>query len=67
MQRLGILGGTFDPIHIGHVLLAQAVQEELVLDKNLNARNLILAPNLKFHSLYRYYLQENQKYNYLIH
>ena len=35
MQRLGILGGTFDPIHIGHVLLAQAVREELALDQVL--------------------------------
>ena len=35
MQRLGILGGTFDPIHIGHVLLARFVQERLQLDKVL--------------------------------
>jgi len=35
MQRLGILGGTFDPIHIGHVLLAQAVQEQIPLDQVL--------------------------------
>ena len=32
MQRLGILGGTFDPIHIGHVLLALFAQEQLSLD-----------------------------------
>ncbi len=32
MQRLGVLGGTFDPIHIGHVLLAQSVQEQIPLD-----------------------------------
>lgn len=35
MQRLGALGGTFDPIHIGHVLLAQFVGERLALDRVL--------------------------------
>jgi|TARA_B100000809_G_scaffold243707_1_gene268969 nicotinate-nucleotide adenylyltransferase len=33
--RLGVLGGTFDPIHSGHVLLAQAVREQLPLDRVL--------------------------------
>ena len=31
MTRLGVLGGTFDPIHIGHLLLAQFVMERLPL------------------------------------
>ena len=31
-ERLGVLGGTFDPIHCGHVLLAQSVREQLDLD-----------------------------------
>lgn len=34
-ERLGILGGTFDPVHSGHVLLAQAVLERLPLDRIL--------------------------------
>lgn len=35
MPRLGILGGTFDPVHNGHVLLAQFVHENLELDEIL--------------------------------
>ena len=31
--RLGLFGGSFDPIHTGHVLVAQAAIEELQLDR----------------------------------
>jgi nicotinate-nucleotide adenylyltransferase len=33
VQRIGLLGGSFDPIHTGHVLVAQAALEELALDR----------------------------------
>lgn len=33
MQRIGIYGGSFDPVHIGHLLVAQAAFEELGLDR----------------------------------
>ena len=32
-MRLGLLGGTFDPVHLGHVAVAQAVAEQLNLDQ----------------------------------
>jgi nicotinate-nucleotide adenylyltransferase len=33
--RLGILGGTFDPIHLGHLVLGEAAREQLGLDSVL--------------------------------
>lgn len=33
MQRLGLFGGSFDPVHLGHLLVARAALEELSLDK----------------------------------
>jgi len=32
-MRLGLYGGTFDPVHLGHLLVAQAALEELELDR----------------------------------
>ncbi len=33
MNRIGIYGGSFDPVHLGHLLVAQAAHEELKLDR----------------------------------
>jgi nicotinate-nucleotide adenylyltransferase len=33
--KIGLMGGTFDPPHIGHLILAQLAQEQLKLDKVL--------------------------------
>ncbi len=32
-RRIGLLGGTFDPIHVGHLALARAAREALRLDE----------------------------------
>ncbi len=34
-MRLGVLGGTFDPVHIGHLLLAEEARSALGLDRVL--------------------------------
>jgi nicotinate-nucleotide adenylyltransferase len=33
MQQIGLFGGSFDPVHLGHLLIAQAAIEELGLDR----------------------------------
>lgn len=33
MRRIGLLGGTFNPIHLGHLVLAEAAREHLRLDE----------------------------------
>ncbi len=34
-RKVGIMGGTFDPIHMGHLILGEAAYEQLFLDKVL--------------------------------
>ena len=32
-MKIGIFGGTFDPVHLGHMIIAEQVMEELKLDR----------------------------------
>ena len=32
-MRRGILGGTFDPVHMGHLIMAEQVCAQLALDR----------------------------------
>jgi len=38
-MRIGLYGGTFDPVHHGHLILARDCVEQLQLDR------LVLIPN----------------------
>uniref|UniRef100_UPI0040563010 nicotinate (nicotinamide) nucleotide adenylyltransferase n=1 Tax=Candidatus Electronema sp. TaxID=2698783 RepID=UPI0040563010 len=35
MERIGLFGGTFDPVHVGHLAIAEQAAEELRLDQVL--------------------------------
>src|SRR5271170_2350771 len=32
-KKIGLYGGSFDPVHLGHLLVAQAVREEAGLER----------------------------------
>src|SRR5689334_14779517 len=33
LRRIGLFGGSFDPVHLGHLLVAEAAREELALTR----------------------------------
>ena len=32
-ERIGIMGGTFDPVHLGHIRMAQRALTDMQLDR----------------------------------
>ena len=58
MKRIGILGGTFNPIHIGHLTIAQMVREQMKLDKVL-----FIPSNLPPHKNGKYVVSAQDRYH----
>lgn len=58
MRRIGILGGAFNPVHIGHLVVADVVAEQLKLDK------VIFVPcNLPPHKSGKGIISSRHRYN----
>ena len=58
MKKVGILGGTFNPPHIGHLILANEVFHALELDEvrimpNAEAPHKIVKHVVKMNNVYR--------------
>jgi len=59
-NKIGLLGGTFDPVHLGHLIIAESVLNELNLDKiyfipahkhALKSNKKITPPNIRLEML----------------
>ena len=50
LKRIALFGGTFNPIHIGHLVMAQMAQEKFDLDKIIFVPSY-LPPHKQAHSL----------------
>ena len=45
-KKIGIMGGTFDPVHVGHLILGEKAYEQLGLDSVwfMQTRNRVIYP-----------------------
>jgi len=58
MQRIGIMGGTFNPVHKGHIGIAEAAQENYLLDR------IIFVPSGNPpHKTFEYIADKEDRYN----
>ncbi len=70
-MRIGILGGTFNPIHIGHLILAEEAREKLALDKVIfvpaylppHKDNLDIVPAQDRYNMVRLATKENKYFS----
>ena len=66
-MKYGICGGTFDPIHMGHLLIAEAAREQLGLDRVLfipngnppHKRDAVIAPAVHRMEMVRLAIMDN--------
>jgi nicotinate-nucleotide adenylyltransferase len=69
MKRIGILGGTFNPVHSGHIALAKAALVQYDLDQVLfmtsgnppHKKDLNLTPSVKRHEMVSLALEGEEK------
>lgn len=60
MSRIGIMGGTFNPIHIGHLMLAEQALESAHLDQVwMNTDGLFLSEDKRGH--YQFCPEQNAR------
>lgn len=70
MMKIGIMGGTFNPIHMAHLILAQSSLEQLALDKVLfmpskkppHKRNEIITEDRHREEMVRLAIQDNPSF-----
>lgn len=69
-MKIGIIGGTFDPIHNGHLIISEYIRDYLSLDQIIfipagqpphKANNVLVSPNHRF-NMTELAIKDNQKF-----
>jgi nicotinate-nucleotide adenylyltransferase len=56
-KKIGIMGGTFDPLHNGHLAIARIVKEKLALDEVV-----FIPDNIPPHKLAKHWSSAQDRY-----